>query len=184
MLRVICFIATLCVSFASAAHLLDVVGTAEDATHLARHHDVWKVRRDPSNATLRRILDRVTSDEESSAITGRFGGTRRAFRTAETAPNQEMFSNLPRIEARLRALERTYPNIAKVYQIGISQEDKRAVYAVKIGSSPSENDPGLPEVVLTGVHHAREWISAEVPMGIADECVQSSMSLRFGSFLC
>jgi len=51
--------------------------------------------------------------------------------------------------------------IAKVYNIGSSLEG-RDILAVRISDNPGQ-DEGEPAVLLVGCHHAREWISVEVP---------------------
>jgi murein tripeptide amidase MpaA len=65
------------------------------------------------------------------------------------------------LEADLLALQQKYPNIVKVFDIGDSLE-KRNIYALKISDNVGlEEDEA--EVLFLGCHHAREWISVEVP---------------------
>jgi carboxypeptidase T len=65
------------------------------------------------------------------------------------------------LETDLRILERDHPGLAKVVEIGESLE-KRKIYALKISGNVGldENEPA---VLFLGCHHAREWISVEVP---------------------
>ncbi|MGA2532083.1 MAG: M14 family metallopeptidase [Candidatus Aminicenantales bacterium] len=65
------------------------------------------------------------------------------------------------LETDLRVLERDHPQMAKVVELGETLE-KRKIYALKISNNVSleENEPA---VLLVGCHHAREWISVEVP---------------------
>jgi murein tripeptide amidase MpaA len=65
------------------------------------------------------------------------------------------------LEADLKSLEQNYPDLAKVYDIGDSLE-KRNIYALKI-SRNAALDEDEAEVLFVGCHHAREWISVEVP---------------------
>lgn len=62
----------------------------------------------------------------------------------------------------LKALAASYPALARLYVPGQSLE-KRNIYALKISDNPglSEDEPGI---ALLGGHHAREWISVEVPL--------------------
>jgi hypothetical protein len=55
--------------------------------------------------------------------------------------------------------------VAKTYIIGNTHEG-RDIWAVKVSDNPSqdENEPGA---LFLGCHHAREWISVEVPLCIA-----------------
>jgi murein tripeptide amidase MpaA len=65
------------------------------------------------------------------------------------------------LETDLRILERDHPGLATVVEIGRSLED-RGLLALKISdnAAASESEPGL---LVLGCHHAREWISVEVP---------------------
>jgi carboxypeptidase T len=170
------------------ASLVEVITNAEAVSYVMAQHDVWAVRRVEGNDTLRRLTVRVPKVEEGIAHLRQISGTvsvvPRRFHPTSTATGQDMYSNLQGMEKRIMDLGSKYPNIAKVYQIGLSQEEHRPVYAVKIGTSPNENDPTLPEFVITGVHHAREWISAEVPMGLAEHlCAVFDKNERVRSIL-
>lgn len=65
------------------------------------------------------------------------------------------------LESDLRLLERDHPQLAKVVELGQSLE-KRKIYALKI-SDNAALDEGEPAILFLGCHHAREWISVEVP---------------------
>ncbi len=65
------------------------------------------------------------------------------------------------LETDLRILERDHPGLASVREIGESLE-KRKILALKI-SDNAASDEGEPAVLFLGCHHAREWISVEVP---------------------
>jgi hypothetical protein len=69
------------------------------------------------------------------------------------------------LEADLQALERAHPGIARLYTIGVSLEN-RNIYALKISDNVAL-DEGEAEVLFLGCHHAREWISVEVPLLLA-----------------
>jgi len=71
------------------------------------------------------------------------------------------FHSYTELERDLLDLENTFPDLAKVYDIGDSLES-RNIYALKI----SDNvliDEDEAETLFLGCHHAREWISVEVP---------------------
>jgi carboxypeptidase T len=55
-----------------------------------------------------------------------------------------------------------YPQICQLSTIGKSTEG-RDIYALKITSDIEKNEK-KPQTLITGLHHAREWISAEVPI--------------------
>jgi carboxypeptidase T len=65
------------------------------------------------------------------------------------------------LEAELLALQQKYPGLAKVFDIGDSLE-KRNIYALKISANVAFDEDEA-EVLFLGCHHAREWISVEVP---------------------
>ena len=67
-------------------------------------------------------------------------------------------------------LEERYPQIARVYDLGDSIEG-RDILAIKI-SDQVEFDEMEAEVLLVGCHHAREWLSVEVPYYIAQYLVE------------
>jgi len=66
------------------------------------------------------------------------------------------------LEADLEALERSYPQQAQVFTIGTTLENRK-IYALKVSDNVSQ-DEDEPEVLFMGCHHAREWISVEVPL--------------------
>jgi carboxypeptidase T len=65
------------------------------------------------------------------------------------------------LEADLQALERAHPQTARLFTIGQTLEG-RNIYALKI-SDNAALDEDEAEVLFVGCHHAREWISVEVP---------------------
>jgi len=74
------------------------------------------------------------------------------------------------IETGLRRLENS--GIARVYSVGVSVEG-RQIWAIKISDDPSVDDENEPDILFAGLHHAREWISAEVPYSLAVGLVQT-----------
>lgn len=65
------------------------------------------------------------------------------------------------LEADLNSLQSAYPQLAKVMAVGESLENRK-IYALKISDNVSQ-DENEAEVLFLGCHHAREWISVEVP---------------------
>ena len=75
------------------------------------------------------------------------------------------FHSYQETEQELASIEETYPDIAKVHVIGTSLEE-RNISAIKISDQVgSEENEG--EILFLGCHHAREWISVEVPLMLA-----------------
>ncbi len=65
------------------------------------------------------------------------------------------------METDLRLLEEAHPDLARLSEIGRSLEG-RPLYALKISDNATV-DEHEPAVLFAGCHHAREWISVEVP---------------------
>jgi len=82
----------------------------------------------------------------------------------------DAYHSYSEIESGLRSLESS--GIAKVESIGLSVEG-RQIWAIKISDEPSVDDQDEPDVLFVGLHHAREWISAEVPYYLAVNLVQN-----------
>lgn len=70
--------------------------------------------------------------------------------------------------AEFKSLAGARPNLAQFVEIGRSHEG-RVIFALKISKDVSVNDPRKPEVLITGAHHAREWISVETPIYFAKQ---------------
>lgn len=62
----------------------------------------------------------------------------------------------------MKAVEGNYSNIAKMYGIGKSIEN-RTIWALKISDNVAV-DEDEPEILITGNHHAREVMTVEIPL--------------------
>jgi len=78
------------------------------------------------------------------------------------------------LEQDLLALVDSYPNLARISIIGESLEG-RNIYALKI-SDNVHSDESEAEVIFIGCHHAREWISVEIPYLLAKYLVENYAS--------
>jgi carboxypeptidase T len=74
--------------------------------------------------------------------------------------------------AELHQIELAHSDVAKVYKIGQSIEG-RDILALKISDKPAVEEPSEPEVLYMGCHHAREWISVEMPLHLANYLVNN-----------
>jgi hypothetical protein len=84
------------------------------------------------------------------------------------------FHSYIELEADLQALEQAYPQIARLYAVGLSLENRK-IYALKI-SDNAALDEAEAEVLFLGCHHAREWISVEVPFLLAKHLLENYAS--------
>jgi len=78
------------------------------------------------------------------------------------------------LEADLQALERAYPQLARLFTIGVTLENRR-IYALKISDNVALDEEEA-EVLFLGCHHAREWISVEVPLLLAKYLLENYAS--------
>jgi len=75
------------------------------------------------------------------------------------------FHSYAETETALRDIADTFPDIARVDVIGRSLEG-RNISAVKLSDSVNADEDEA-EILFLGCHHAREWISVEVPLLLA-----------------
>jgi len=92
--------------------------------------------------------------------TDRLSGTALAALSPSGGINGAYHSSLE-LETDLRLLEQAHPDLARVVELGASLEG-RPIYGLKI-SDHVDRDEGEPAALFIGCHHAREWISVEIP---------------------
>lgn len=81
------------------------------------------------------------------------------------------FHSYAELERDLKTLEKSFPSLVKLFEIGTSLENRK-IYAVKISDNVSLNENEA-EVLFLGCHHAREWISVEVPYFLAKHLAEN-----------
>ncbi len=106
---------------------------------------------------------------ETAGLAFRFETERCPSAGASPAPSTQAagglngaFHDYSEVEAELDSLQREFPNLAKVYDLGLTLEG-RHIYALKV-SARVDLDEAEAQVLFLGCHHAREWISVEVPL--------------------
>jgi murein tripeptide amidase MpaA len=72
-------------------------------------------------------------------------------------------------------LASAHPDLAKYSRLGLSFEG-REIFALKISKNAAIDDANKPDVLITGLHHAREWISAEPPVYFANQLINNYLS--------
>jgi carboxypeptidase T len=82
---------------------------------------------------------------------------------AQMAGSYHTFAQIQNI---LQGIASNHSDIAKLYSIGTSYEG-RSIWCLEISDNPGV-DEGEPGVFFMGLHHAREWPSAEICLYIAN----------------
>jgi carboxypeptidase T len=80
------------------------------------------------------------------------------------------YLNPARTEAKLRDLQNRFPQTSRLEQLGTSQNG-RPIWGLLVSTTPALNDPKSfekPTLLVDGVHHAREIMTAEVAMDVAE----------------
>jgi hypothetical protein len=89
-------------------------------------------------------------------------------------PDAGLYHTYEEVEAELKNLATTYPNIAQVVDLGKSIEN-RSIWGMKISDNVATEEDE-PEILFVGGHHAREWISVDVPLLLAQHLLQNYSS--------
>ena len=129
--------------------------------------DVWEVK--PDHLVLQ--ADEAQADRlqamgygvEQLRITEQYLST---FATAEAVSGYHTVASL---EEDMRRLAEEHAEIAELHQIGRSVEG-RPIWALRIGERRGSDR----KVAFLGCHHAREWISVEVPYLLAEHLLTNS----------
>jgi len=152
------------------------VADKDDVTTLANMGlDIWEYRQGS-------MVIRVTDDERKKVLKNGFTIktiTENVYEFTEkiredqismfAEPTEAKYHSYGEVIESLTALEDS--GIAKTYTIGGTHEG-RDIWAVKISDNPAD-DEDEPGAVFLGCHHAREWISVEVPLYIAQYLIDN-----------
>lgn len=76
-----------------------------------------------------------------------------------------LYHTYAEVEAALDSLQLAFPQLARVQVLGQSLE-QRKILAIKISDSVAV-EQAEPQVLFVGCHHAREWISVDLPLLLA-----------------
>ncbi|MEK6774016.1 MAG: M14 family zinc carboxypeptidase [Bdellovibrionota bacterium] len=89
---------------------------------------------------------------------------------SKSAPIDPRYLNPAKVEAKLKALNAQFPNLTHLEQIGTSNQG-RAIWALLISNTPDIKSAEYyqkPSIIFDGMHHAREIMTPEVVMDVAD----------------
>lgn len=83
----------------------------------------------------------------------------------------EQYYSFDTMTAQLQKWAQDYKHIARLESIGKSHEG-RDIWGLKVSDQPDLDEPE-PAVLIMGLHHAREWITIEVPMATIKQLLES-----------
>lgn len=135
--------------------------------------DVWSFYKDDQG----RHHYVIASNEAGIKRFSAFKVTVLKIKSVQTAMTEYLaqsaaYRNYEDAVAALSTIASLHPELAKVYIIGQTLE-KRDIPAIKISAAPDQNAADKTEVLITGLHHAREWIGLEVSLRLAEFLVSA-----------
>lgn len=88
-------------------------------------------------------------------------------------PIAKAYRSYSKVTAELEDLQNKYPDLCERVSLGKTHEG-RDIWALHISDQVhSEQASQRPGVVITGCHHAREWMSVEIPMHVAHQLLDN-----------
>ncbi|HPZ08453.1 MAG TPA: M14 family zinc carboxypeptidase [Candidatus Eremiobacteraeota bacterium] len=89
---------------------------------------------------------------------------------SKTLSERSAYHSYDEVIKELKELEAKYPNLAQTVSLGKTAEG-REVMALKISKDVKSDTGNKIGFLVTGTHHAREWMALEAPLNIAKELV-------------
>lgn len=129
--------------------------------------DVWEVR--PDFVVLQADEFQIDRLESMGYAVEQLQRTEPYLSTFATAEAVSGYHSVATLEEDLRRLADEHAEIAELHEIGRSVE-RRPLWALRIG----ERRGSERKVAFLGCHHAREWISVEVPYLLAEHLLENS----------
>lgn len=106
------------------------------------------------------------------------------MKSASVAPQlaNGQFHSYQQTLDEFNSLASAHPDLAEVIQLGTTYEGRK-LFALKVTRNPETVDPSKPDVLITGEHHAREWISVEPPIYFAHQLIDNYQTDDTSRFL-
>lgn len=139
---------------------------------------------DPLSADAKHIVFRVSEAERDELQSAGFDATvideniyqtwaeRSAGESVGSTATWTAYHDLAGAYDFMTDLNNAYPNITSLSTIGTSVEG-RDIRLLKISDHPNTVEHDEPATLLCAMHHAREWISVEVALYLADHICQN-----------
>src|SRR5215216_5138197 len=129
--------------------------------------DIWQVQAD--QVVLRAEEEQAARLRQMGYTTEELVETENHVATFATAEAIAAYHSAETLEHDLRQLAESQPEIAELREIGRSLED-RPIWALRIGERRATEH----KLLFMGCHHAREWVSVEVPYLLAEHLVKNA----------
>jgi carboxypeptidase T len=144
-----------------------------------RSDSVWAIVDPISLKSLRASGFKILGDFDISVARGGHDGL------FDFPPADARFHNASEMIAALRMLEQRHADIVKVSSIGKSVEG-RDIWALQINTTPEHllaGQSSKPGVIFMGNHHAREHVSAEIPLMLAQHLLENRDDTQIAALL-
>jgi carboxypeptidase T len=138
--------------------------------------DIWQVQAD--QVVLSAAEEQATRLRQMGYTTEEIVETESHVATFATAEAIAAYHSAETLEDDLRQLAESQPEIAELREIGRSLED-RPIWALRIGERRATER----KLLFMGCHHAREWVSVEVPYLLAEHLVKNASQARVKDWL-
>jgi carboxypeptidase T len=129
--------------------------------------DIWQVKAD--HVVLRAAEEQAARLRQMGYSTEEVVETQTHVARFATAEAIAAYHSAETLEQDLRQLAESQPEIAELREIGRSLED-RPIWALRIGERRASEH----KLLFMGCHHAREWVSVEVPYLLAEHLVKNA----------
>jgi len=73
---------------------------------------------------------------------------------------------------QMKDLEKKYPDLAKTVSLGKTAEG-REIMALRIGKDGKDDKSNKPGILITGLHHAREWMTLATAQNVATNLLEN-----------
>jgi len=129
--------------------------------------DIWQVQAE--QVVLRAEEEQAARLRQMGYTTEELVETENHVATFATEEAIAAYHSAETLEHDLRQLAESQPEIAELREIGRSLED-RPIWALRIGERHATEH----KLLFMGCHHAREWVSVEVPYLLAEHLVKNA----------
>ena len=119
-------------------------------------------------AALRSKDGKPLADADVKGIKAEFEG----YLAGKEVKGKDLVRDYQQMTDAMKALAKKYPKLVKMESIGKSWEG-RDIWVLKISSPKNKSGNQIkPRIVLTGLHHAREWQTGEAALYTAEKLLE------------